>query len=237
MSKLGDRVNITLGAVTTIIRLYKNEPNFENEFQQICQFYRDPIQYFILCWIKSHREAVVLPEREYQVMLDKLKRNLVDKQVQDFNPDLCILALDELAWRWKLRLPGHLAGFNLFIDKVSEEVKSLGIKIQEGPVFHLHFSAQSSPLKMEIPSWLIIEYGQEEVVKQVRAAISKYTKQLREKGLSDYPSSLKKHAAWWLGHYVHGKTYPELAEEYAYGQETIKRKVWEFRKLLHIELR
>jgi hypothetical protein len=192
MPRLSDRPTNALLGVIALISLYRKEPKFEHQFRQICQTYRPDILNFVMKWIASHRKAVVVSEDEYCTLMSTLKQTI--KGTKDLGPDSCIGDLDLLAWKWKLKLVKPLAGFMLFLEAVTQEVKPLGIKVQEGPAFHPY--SKVAPLTLKLYDWQIMEQGQNVIIKQVRTAVTKYTAELRASAISEYPSSLKKHAEW-----------------------------------------
>lgn len=94
------------------------------------------------------------------------------------------------------------------------------------------------PLEIKIPAWTIILFGCKPVQAEVTKKLQKYEIEIKDKGLSEYPNSLNMHAEWWFGHYVHKKKYAELEYEYpSANRESIKRAVWNFTKLLGINIR
>ncbi len=214
MPRFGTPENMTMAAITTLVKLYKTEPDFVRELHQVVQLHQPAIKHFTLQWIQSHQKAVILPKNKYDNLVSSLARSLIDIPAESLDPDPCILALEALAWRWKLRLPKPLAGFMLFVSEMAEEVQSLGIVLEAGPTFHPY--SQVKPLRLSISDWQIIEKSQDEIVKLIRTAVTKYTNELQADGLHDYPSSLGKHAQWWFKHYVKGKKYDEIAQEEAY---------------------
>ncbi len=235
MFKLGGKEEIILSAVTDLTKMYMGEPVFQSEFDQICQRYEPVTKVFVVSWLDSYRRAVRLSDSEYDALTAKLVQRIEKVEVDSLSPDLFVTALDELAWKWKLKLPKPLAGFNLFIFSTAQVVKSLGIVLMEGPFLQPGY--RLPPLNLLIPESYFLKNGIDGVLKDVRSVLSEYAKELRSKGVSNFPPSLRMHAEWWFAYYVkkEGK-YSDLADQYGVEAETIKQKVYEFRRLLHIVL-
>lgn len=45
--------------------------------------------------------------------------------------------------------------------------------------------------------------------------LKEFEKYLKASGAKEPPSALNKHAEWWFEHYVHGKSYDDIAREVA----------------------
>lgn len=232
--KLGSQIEISLAAFNALLRMYLRESSFKKELDSICETYRYTIENFAGWWLESHRKSVTLSDTEYHSILGHLKVAINKVENDNLNPDPCIIALDELACRWRLKLPKSLAGFMLFLYGVTSKIELLGIPLQEGS--DLKLNSILKPLKLTIKDQHIMRDGAEGIIKALRPILNKFSRDLRAKGVSVFPSSLNTHAEWWFKHYVQQKKYVELEKEYFVSAESIKRKVWEFRRLLGIEL-
>ena len=95
-----------------------------------------------------------------------------------------------------------------------------------------------SPLEIKVSSWAFVFYGRKQIQAEIAKKLKEYEARLKTVGLKEKPSALENHAKWWFEHYVKGKPYQELAQQFpGTEEETIKRKVWEFSKLVGIRTR
>jgi hypothetical protein len=237
MSKQGDQFSFVLGGIFAILILLRSIPEFEAQYFNITACNRPAINNWVLWWVSSHREVIMLEDQEYQAVVAKLQTSLNGQRAPALNPDSCILALADLSWQWQLKICKPFIGTLLFITLVAEELMSLGLPISKGSAFHAHYAvADTNTLHLQIPYWLLIEERQEAIMKNINTQLTEYRGKLRAAGISDYPPTLKLHAQWWFQHYVQHQKYPMIANQDHPNSETVKRAVWQFRKLLHIEL-
>jgi hypothetical protein len=73
-----------------------------------------------------------------------------------------------------------------------------------------------SALEIKVPAWAIILQGRKKVLADVGEKLQQYEKRIKSTGLTEYPSSLRKHAKWWFEHFVHGKKYDDIAQNETY---------------------
>lgn len=181
------------------------------------------------------------PLDELEERYEQLRENLVPYASQ----------LTSLAYQWNLR--ASWAGDELLDEDVesiiSQLFKEAGVPefddlIAEGFIKGLwEFMPSSSskgvyPLTVRIGAGDFMLQGRQETVVRLRKMLAEHEKELREAGFGDFPSALRRHARWWFEHYVKRKTYAELEMQFPQaGQETIKRKVWEFSRLVGIKMR
>lgn len=123
---------------------------------------------------------------------------------------------------------------------MADEVKKAGLEFQTGPSFHPYYAtAKRHPIQITVPDWLLVEEGQGPIVKQFEHVLAEHVARLKADGLTEYPSSIEKHAQWWFDHYMLGKRYKELAGDNqsmngSNREESIRRAVSNFSKLLRI---
>jgi hypothetical protein len=256
MPRLIDEFSKAIKALVVLVRVYRRHADFENELQQVHAQYRFIVLGFVVQFLeggfdlKSHRDAVRLTDSEYDATLSGLKA-IIAKEAKHFPNvgqndqaqvqaclDALLVALNDLAYRWKLRV--SQAGIWLFFDLVADEVKYAGLEFQAGPSFHPCYpTAKRHPIQITVPDWLLVEEGQKPIVKQFERVLAERLARLKADGLSEYPSSIEKHAQWWFDHYVLGKKYKELARDNqslngSNREESIRRAVSNFSKLLRI---
>jgi hypothetical protein len=73
-----------------------------------------------------------------------------------------------------------------------------------------------SPLEIRVSSWAFVLYGRKQIQVEIARKLKEYEARLKALGLTEYPSSLGKHARWWFEHFVHGKGYDDIAQEEIY---------------------
>jgi len=100
-------------------------------------------------------------------------------------------------------------------------------------------SAPLPPLKFEVNAYELMYSGRQEIRDRFAKALANYENELKSLGWQELPSAIEKHAHSWFEHYVHHKTYLELAQEEKepVEPESIKRAVWELSKLLGIKIK
>jgi hypothetical protein len=92
-----------------------------------------------------------------------------------------------------------------------------------------------SALEIKVSAWAFVFYDRKRIQAEIARKLKDYEDKLKAAGLREKRSALENHARWWFQHYVKGKTYRELAQEFFRDyQETIERKVWEFSRLAGI---
>jgi len=181
------------------------------------------------------------PLDELEERYEQLRDNLVPYATQ----------LTSLAYQWNLR--ASWAGDELLDEDVesivSQLFKEAGVpefddliaeEVIKGSWEFIPFSASKGvyPLTIRIGPGDFMLQARREILMGLRRRLANYEKGLRYAGFADIPSAVKRHAEWWFEHYIRGKTYAELEKEaQRVGQETIKRKVWEFSKLVGIKTR
>jgi len=181
------------------------------------------------------------PLGELEERDEQLRENLVPYATQ----------LTSLAYEWNLR--ASWAGDKLLDEDVesivSQLFKEAGVpelgdliaeELVKGSWEFMPSTVSKGvyPLTVKISPADFLLQGRQEIVVGLRKMLAQREKELREAGFEDFPSAVKRHAEWWFDHYVKRKTYAELEMQFPQaGQETIKRKVWEFSKLVGIKTR
>ena len=149
--------------------------------------------------------------------------------------------LKHLASKWKLEAPW--AGPMLYLYDKHDYLKELGmpdtIDVPLDQMDLLYpWPPPLAPLEIKVSAWAFVFYSRREIQIKIARKLKDYERRLKSVGLKERPSALKNHAKWWFEHYVKEKTYRELAEQFPQvEEETIKRKVWEFSKLVGIRIR
>ena len=148
-------------------------------------------------------------------------------------------AIERLAKKWKLNAPWATDAILL-----SEEMASSSNGEPDGKTgISLNILEQLSSsifpmesLKIEIPALALFFYSRETILADISNTLKNFENKIKETGIKEFPSSLEKHAHWWFEHYVLDKKYKEIGKQEVVVEETIKRKVWEFTRLVGIKV-
>ena len=240
MPRLSDTLNDRVRGTIALVRLYREDPSFEKELNDVCQPYHSLFQQFALEYLDSHRDAIDLQDDDYQSLVGNLKEKIGGQVADIAQMQACFHALDELACHWKLAVP--MSGLFLFLSRVTDEVQFLGVNIRITPSFHPHLSVDIPPLELgAVPAWLTTEMSKTELMGLIGASISEYTDKLKKQGLKTRPSKLEKHAYWWFQHNVKKKNWKDIADEEAQLDEeggpypeNIQKAVTRFAKIIGI---
>jgi len=252
---------ITKGeAVYYLLRLYWNEPEFMEQLQQLHQSYVEFFAELAVAQVKFSLDCkqVLSPEDYHKVRRHfydqwvikggkdpELPRNLSRQlqRIKQMYPKLqpYFDGLGDLAYRWKLRAPW--AVLVLYLHDMRDFLKASGMPENiDVPLEELELLYPWPPpvpaLEIKVPAWALIHYSRKQIEAEIAMRLKDYESRIKAVGLKEYPSALENHARWWFEHYVKEKTYAELEEQFPRaGQETIKRKVWNFSKLAGIKTR
>jgi hypothetical protein len=239
---------ITKGnAITALLKLYRQEPEFMKELNEIREpymqvlkkFTQDAVIYFkkhklspaeyynaVIDWYKGHKAQDPFPIKEFQYL----------SQLQPYFDQL-----SKLADRWKLKASWAVISLFIFdlIDCLKELRMPSEIDIALGDLEAIYpWSPPSPPLEIKVSSWDIIVLGRKPIQAEIASKLKVYEDEVKAKGLHEYPFAQNVHARLWFEHYMHVKTYKELESEYpSAGQESIKRAVWKFTKMLGISVK
>lgn len=237
MPKLSDS-RITKGlAVTMLIRLYLQEPEFCNELWQIRQKHSEAVLEFISRQIEllTHVHATLTPEERYATFRElyafltepstthTLPSDVTSRIEEMKNMHLklrpYVMDLEQLAYRWKLRAPW--AGPMLHLDYLHGCLKELGLPdAMDVPLSQMDLLYPWPPpmpaLEIKVSSWAFVFHGRKEIKTWIARKLQAYEDDLKAVGMAEYPSSLEKHARWWFDHFVRGKRYDDIAQEETY---------------------
>lgn len=256
MPKLSDP-RITKGhAASLLVRLYLQEPEF---FRELCQLRQNCIESLtesMLRQVEFFRNCrdVLTADEYYQVIHDLYKSIATRSSIPALPGNLghqldavkeayvklgpYFRGLEQLASRWKLK--ASWAGPLLHMYDIRDFLRGLGVPDTiDMPLEQLDFlypwPPPVPPLEIKVPAWAFVFYGRKQIQVEVAQRLRNYEDRLRTEGLREKPSALETHAQWWFEHYVKGKTYRELQQQFPQvEEETIKRKVYEFSKLAGI---
>jgi hypothetical protein len=256
MPRLSDS-KITKGhAASFLIRLYLQEPEFCKELCQIRQNYVGLLAELILKQVEFFANYKrTFTSEEYREMVRDLYESIAThstnpaipadsvRQIEAIRQMYLELrpyfnGLEQLASRWKLT--ASWAGPMLYLYDIHDCLKELGMPDTiDVPLEQLDllypWPPPIAPLEIKVSAWAFVFYSRKQIQLEVAKKLKDYEGRLKAVGLKENPSALENHAQWWFEHYVKGKTYRELAQQFPRTQEeTIKRKVWEFSRLVGI---
>jgi hypothetical protein len=152
-------------------------------------------------------------------------------------------SLEELAYKWHMKAPW---ASNALINEDIKELRNQ-IFLDAGADYAIELMKERfdhpfediklpSPLKISIGWTSYLEKGREETLTRINKLLASYEFDLKQEGAREFPNELKTYAHYWFEHYVRKMKYPDIAKKYVVNPETIKRKVWEFRRLLSVNL-
>jgi hypothetical protein len=259
MPRLSDP-RITQGqAASFLVQLYLQEPEFLAEFRQIrlnhawlfAEVLATQVHFAIKCkaalsadehWemrralyeLPGTRGATPSLPADLAHQLERIKQTSV--KLAPYIHDV-----EQLAYRWKLR--ASWAGNMLYLYDMHDCLRELGMPDDvDVPLEQLDllypWPPPIPPLEIKVSSWAFVFYGRKQIQVKVAGELKEYEARLKAAGLKEKPSALENHAKWWFEHYVKETPYAKLAKQFPGTEaETIKRKVWEFSKLIGIRTR
>ena len=237
-----------------LIRLYLREPDFVAELEELRAGHLDPLTELMVKeagFLVGCRAAMGADEYQSTIRdlytsygsatsMSGLPVSLLN-QLEDLRQLHLELrpyfrALEQLAAKWKLNAPwaGPMLHLHHVHDCLRDIVTSDDIDVPLEQLDLLYpWLPPLPPLEIKVPASAFCFYGRRQIQAEIARELANYERRLKAAGQKQRPSAVERHAEWWFEHYVKGKTYRELAQEYprAY-EETIKRKVWEFSRLL-----
>jgi hypothetical protein len=259
MPRLSDP-RITKGhAVSFLLRLYLEEPGFAAELLGLRQIHRELFEEFVLGLLGLFaRYEATMTTAESRKPLRKLYEvtgtpsriltpptnlaNLVE-EIKQLNLKLkpYFRDLEQLAFKWKFRAPW--AGPMLHLHNMHDYLTQFGVPDAfDAPLDQLDllypWPPLIRPLEIRVSSWASVLYGRTYIQAEIAKQLKDYEDQLKALKYKEYPSSLQRHAKWWFEHYVKGKIYRVIHQQFPrVEEETIKRKVYEFSKLTGVKTR
>ncbi|MFC1901848.1 hypothetical protein ACFLX3_02850 [Chloroflexota bacterium] len=214
---------ITRGnAITALLNLYREEPSFMKELDEIRQPYMPILEKFArdsLSFIKEHNLS---PSKYYQDTIDWYKGKIQQDPfpTEEFQylsqAQLYFDGLAKLAERWKLR--AHWAVMALFSMDLTDCLKGMGMPDEiDIPISDLGdiypWPPPLPPLDITVPAWFFFISGREAIQTEIAGMLHDYEAGIKAQGLGEYPSAIEIHAQLWFEHYVYGKTYTQLEKK------------------------
>jgi hypothetical protein len=217
-------------AVSYLLALYRNEPGFVRELDEIRRPYlrllfglADATLHF---WAECKK---VLPSEDYWAVVEfyqgksqqlpplhtelEEQRRLVEQLWAQLQPYASVLK--ELVFRWKLRAPWAVQ--TLMCYDVLDCMTLLGLPMEiDVPINSLGqlypWPAPQPDLVVTVSPWAFFLLGKEQIKKEIAEKLSQYESQIKDAGFHEFPSALRTHAKWWFEHYIHKETYDVIAQ-------------------------
>ena len=220
-------------AVAALLKLYKAEPNFARELEELRTIYMPVIEQWLkICvpnWIQMKK---TLTQEEFSITRDFFltgSQTISDGFAKKLRPFLSIPAphlasqldayvksLTDLAYRWRLKAiwAGPVLLFDHILDVainvIPEDVRNAEIPVEALEPFLP--SAPLPPLQFEVNAYELMFSGRQEIQDKFAKALADYENKLKSLGWQEIPTAIENHARWWFEHYVHQKTYDEIAQ-------------------------
>lgn len=233
MSKLTISLRTKGKAIAALLKLYKAEPNFAQELEKLRIIYIPVLEKWLEIAVPSWVKMIkALTRKEFSTIRDyffaenqTISSNVADKlRLLLTTPDSHLAvqlgeyekALADLAYRWQLK--ASWAGYALILDHILDMTINMmpeDFRNAEIPVEMLDPflpSAPLKPLKFQVNAYELMFSGRQETQNKFAKALADYENKLKSLGWRELPSALERHAYWWFEHYIHQKTYDEIAQ-------------------------
>ena len=221
-------------AVSYLLDLYRDEPEFVKELDEIRRPYFPLLSSLADATLRFWAECKkALPPEDYWSMVEYYQgksqqvpplhnelgkqRRLMEQLWAQLQPYAS--SLGELTFKWKLRAPWVIP--SLMYRDVLDFMTVMGLPTElDVPIASLgHLYPWSIPLpdlSIAVSPWAFFLSGKEQIQREMAQKLSQYEGQIKAEGFHEFPSALGKHAKWWFEHYVHGKTYDVIAQMEVY---------------------
>ena len=216
-------------AVSYLLDLYRNEPEFIRELDEIRRPYfpllfslADATLHF---WAECKK---ALPSEDYWYAIEyyqgksqqipplpyelEEQRRLMGQLWTQLQPYASVLK--ELVFKWRLRAPWAVQ--TLMYYDVFDCMTLLGLPMEiDVPINSLgHLYPWPAPLPdlvVTVSPWAFFLSGKEQIQREIAEKLAQYESKIKTAGFHEFPSALRTHAKWWFEHYVHRKTYDAIA--------------------------
>jgi len=225
MPRLGHPKVVKGSAISALLKLYRNTPDFMREWDEIRWPYQTLLHKLGVDILAFWKRAESPPREYFARLIDysEGKTQVPPFSTEDYPYGAQLQPyydrLGDLAYKWKLRAPWAL--IVLYIYDIIDMLNALGvpedaeISLEDLEVLY-PWSPPVPAMEVKVPAWALILMGRKNVQVEIAKRLERYEEEIKMAGLSEYPSRLKKHAEWWFEHYVYKKKYDEIAQDEAH---------------------
>jgi hypothetical protein len=258
MPKLSIPVRTTGRAIECLVYLYKKEPGFSEQLQEI----RSVHEPAVIKWLDSsipqwrNLQTELIQTRDGQdtqatlseanIKLLKKFSNSIRRFYEGWNVTSDLInyekELRDLAYSWHFK--SKKSGIILILSHIYDlvgfgmERNEIVIETPVDVIEPLLGRLSLPPLIFKVSAYELMYSDQGEIVQEFVKELSDYRLKLKSIGWKELPSALKIHAFWWFEHYVHGRSYKEISAEQSpeLNENSVRQAVFRFRNLLGIEI-
>jgi hypothetical protein len=216
-------------AIAALLKLYKAEPDFARELEELRITYSPVLDQWLKIgvpnWIQMQKtltqEELSITRNFFLTANQTISDSLADK-LEPFlsipDPHLAgqleayVESLTDLAYRWRLKAPwaGRVLLVDHILDMMPKDARNAEISVEMLEPFLP--SAPLPPLQFEVNAYELMFSGRQEIRDKFAKALADYENKLKSLGWQEIPTAIENHARWWFEHYVHQKTYDEIAQ-------------------------
>ncbi len=245
-------------AIGCLIDLYKKEPGFITELQEIRGVYEP----FVIKWLDSSvpqwrqlqveliqaraRKGGSTKLSDVDIKLSKKISYSIRRFYRGWNVTRELIEyekeLRDLAGRWHFRakysglalILSHINDIVGIMSESDEAIIETSVEVIE-PILD---KPPLPPLIYKVSAYELMYSDQREIIKEFTKRLSDYEKELKSIGWKELPSAVKMHASWWFEHYVHRKPHKEIAARnpVEVTENSVRQAVLRFRSLLGIDI-
>jgi gamma-glutamylcyclotransferase (GGCT)/AIG2-like uncharacterized protein YtfP len=234
MPRLRHPVLIKGKAVSYLVDIYRNDEEFVKDLDEMRRPYLpvlfgladSTLDFWAECKSKLSQDDYWAVIEFYQGKSEQMpsldgeledRRSLMEQLWMQLQP--YAKALLPLTNKWKLRSVWAIP-ILIYCD-IFDLMAIMGlpteIDVPIGSVVRLYPLPISIPdLEIAISPWVFFISDKGQIQKEIAQKLSDYQNKIKSSGFHEFPSALKKHARWWFEHYVHRKTYDEIAQMEVY---------------------
>jgi len=210
-----------------LIGLYMNHPVFAKELIEVKKPYIEAIRKYTKDTFTSFQEKPQSKAEYYQIMIKYLGGEsrvspFTTEQIKDINELKPYFdALIKLVKKWIFKAPWAVSA--LFVIDMLQSVdviQSVAVVPSTEQCIPLEIFEQMvpwppplPPLKIEVSAWTFFEYTRDDITCEIADRLFEYEEKLKEIGIKEFPSSLLRHARWWVEHYVKNKSLVQISAQ------------------------
>lgn len=222
-------------AVSCLVDIYRNDPEFVNDLDEVRLPYFPvlfgladaTLDFWAECKKRLLLEDYWAVVEFYQGRSQQLppldgeledRRSIMEQLWMQLHP--YATALPSLTNKWKLRAPWAIP--TLIYCDIFDLMALMGLPTEiDVPIDSLirlfPWSIPLPDLEITVSPLAFFISEKDQIQKEIAQKLSHYQNKIKAAGFHEFPSALERHAKWWFEHYVHRKTYDEIAQMEVYG--------------------